>query len=47
LDNVLATPHLGYVTNGLYRTFYGETVRNILDWLDRTAACSPGEAGQR
>jgi phosphoglycerate dehydrogenase-like enzyme len=36
LDNVLATPHLGYVTEGLYRTFYGDTVRNIMDWLDRS-----------
>jgi phosphoglycerate dehydrogenase-like enzyme len=36
LDNVLATPHLGYVTEGLYRTFYGDTVRNIVDWLDRS-----------
>ncbi len=35
LDNVLATPHLGYVTEELYRTFYGDTVRNIVDWLDR------------
>jgi phosphoglycerate dehydrogenase-like enzyme len=36
LDNVLATPHLGYVTEGLYRTFYGDTVRNIVDWLARS-----------
>ncbi|WP_428486347.1 D-2-hydroxyacid dehydrogenase family protein [Rhodopila sp.] len=35
MDNVLATPHLGYVSEGLYRTFYGDTVRNIVDWLDR------------
>ncbi len=35
LDNVLATPHLGYVTEQLYRTFYGDTVRNIVAWLDR------------
>lgn len=34
-DNVLATPHLGYLTEGLYQTFYGDTVRNIVDWLDR------------
>jgi phosphoglycerate dehydrogenase-like enzyme len=26
LDNVLATPHLGYVTEGNYRTFYGGVV---------------------
>src|SRR5262244_3163352 len=24
LDNVLATPHIGYVTEDLYRTFYGD-----------------------
>src|SRR6266853_3620528 len=26
LDNVLATPHLGYVSHGLYKTFYEDTV---------------------
>jgi phosphoglycerate dehydrogenase-like enzyme len=35
LENVIATPHLGYVAESLYRTFYGDTVRNIVDWLDR------------
>ena len=34
LDNVLATPHLGYVSRGLYKTFYGDTVSNIRKWLD-------------
>ncbi|MCP3710691.1 D-2-hydroxyacid dehydrogenase family protein [Paraburkholderia sp. CNPSo 3274] len=33
LPNVLATPHIGYVSNELYRTFYGDTVRNIVEWL--------------
>jgi phosphoglycerate dehydrogenase-like enzyme len=33
LDNVLATPHLGYVSRELYKTFYGDTVKNILQWL--------------
>jgi hypothetical protein len=34
LDNVLATPHLGYVSEGLYKTFYEDTVSNIRKWLD-------------
>ncbi|WOD13738.1 D-2-hydroxyacid dehydrogenase family protein [Paraburkholderia kirstenboschensis] len=34
--NVLATPHIGYVTRELYQTFYGDTVRNIVEWLDQT-----------
>jgi phosphoglycerate dehydrogenase-like enzyme len=33
LDNVLATPHLGFVARELYRTFYGDTVKNIERWL--------------
>jgi phosphoglycerate dehydrogenase-like enzyme len=38
LENVLATPHVGYVTDTLYRTFYGDVVANISAWLDRTYA---------
>ncbi len=34
LPNVLATPHIGYVSKELYRTFYGDTVKNIVRWLD-------------
>ncbi len=34
LDNVLATPHVGYVSDGLYKTFYEDTVSNIRKWLD-------------
>src|SRR3989475_7424409 len=34
LDNVLATPHIGYVSDGLYKTFYEDTVLNIRQWLD-------------
>jgi phosphoglycerate dehydrogenase-like enzyme len=33
LDNVLATPHLGFVARELYRTFYADTVENIVRWL--------------
>jgi phosphoglycerate dehydrogenase-like enzyme len=33
LDNVLVTPHIGYVAGELYRTFYGDTVKNIMRWL--------------
>jgi phosphoglycerate dehydrogenase-like enzyme len=34
LDNVLATPHIGYVSAGLYKTFYEDTVSNIRQWLN-------------
>jgi phosphoglycerate dehydrogenase-like enzyme len=34
LDNVLATPHIGYVSRGLYKAFYEDTVANIRNWLD-------------
>jgi phosphoglycerate dehydrogenase-like enzyme len=34
LDNVLATPHIGYVSHGLYKTFYEDTVSNVRKWLD-------------
>jgi phosphoglycerate dehydrogenase-like enzyme len=34
LDNVLATPHIAYVSQGLYKTFYEDTVSNIRKWLD-------------
>jgi phosphoglycerate dehydrogenase-like enzyme len=30
LDNVLATPCFGFVARELYRTFYGDTVENIV-----------------
>jgi phosphoglycerate dehydrogenase-like enzyme len=38
LDNVLATPHIGYVSKGLYRTFYEDSVSNIRKWLDTRQA---------
>lgn len=34
LDNVLTTPHIGYVTEGLYRTFYGDAAPSIAAWLN-------------
>ena len=34
LDNILATPHIGYVSRGLYKTFYEDTVSNVRKWLD-------------
>src|ERR1700693_4932165 len=37
LPNLLATPHIGYVSRGLYERFYRDTVQNILHWLDRSA----------
>ncbi|MFF5209028.1 D-2-hydroxyacid dehydrogenase family protein [Streptosporangium sp. NPDC000396] len=33
LPNVLATPHLGYVTQANYRTYYGEAVQDIEAFL--------------
>jgi phosphoglycerate dehydrogenase-like enzyme len=44
LDNVLSTPHIGYVARDLYRTFYGDTVKNITRWLgDRDESDETGE----
>jgi phosphoglycerate dehydrogenase-like enzyme len=34
LPNVLATPHLGYVSRENYRTYYGEAVEDIRAFLD-------------
>jgi phosphoglycerate dehydrogenase-like enzyme len=33
LDNVIATPHIGYVADRVYRTFYGEAAAKIARWL--------------
>jgi phosphoglycerate dehydrogenase-like enzyme len=33
LDNVLATPHIGFVTEDTYRLFYQDTVHAIESWL--------------
>jgi D-isomer specific 2-hydroxyacid dehydrogenase, NAD binding domain len=36
--NLLATPHIGYVSRGLYARFYRDTVANNCRWLDGRAA---------
>jgi phosphoglycerate dehydrogenase-like enzyme len=36
LPNVLGTPHIGYVADDLYRTFYQDTVSNIVSWMERS-----------
>ncbi len=38
LDNVLATPHLGYVSRDQYAVFYGDTVEHVAAWLDAQAS---------
>ena len=38
LPNLLATPHIGYVSRGLYARFYEDTVANISRWLDGQVA---------
>jgi phosphoglycerate dehydrogenase-like enzyme len=37
LENILATPHIGYVTEDLYRTFYGDAAANIAKWFEVNA----------
>jgi phosphoglycerate dehydrogenase-like enzyme len=34
MDNVLATSHIGYVTEETYRVFYGDTVKAVEEWLE-------------
>ena len=34
LDNVVMTPHLGYVTAENYHRYYGGMVEDIRSWLD-------------
>ncbi len=34
--NTVLTPHLGYVTDGGYRLFYGDAVEDIAAWRDGT-----------
>nr|WP_319431712.1 D-2-hydroxyacid dehydrogenase family protein [Mycobacterium sp. RTGN5] len=35
LDNVIATPHIGYVADRPYRIFFRDAVAAITEWLDR------------
>jgi phosphoglycerate dehydrogenase-like enzyme len=37
LENILATPHIGYVSEDLYRTFYGDASVGIAKWLEANA----------
>lgn len=37
LPNLLATPHIGYVSRALYERFYQDTISNIIRWLDGKA----------
>jgi phosphoglycerate dehydrogenase-like enzyme len=55
LPNLLATPHIGYVTQANYETYFREAVEDIEAWLDGRVlrplntpsdARSPGGAGQ-
>ena len=46
LDNVLATPHIGYVAEDLYRTFYRDAAAAISAWLDETADETTKESGR-
>jgi phosphoglycerate dehydrogenase-like enzyme len=34
LDNVIASPHIGYVTRESYNVWYSKVVEDILAWLD-------------
>ena len=36
LDNVLLSPHMGFVTQDLLRCFYEQTVEDVLAWMDGT-----------
>jgi phosphoglycerate dehydrogenase-like enzyme len=47
LPSLLATPHIGYVSRGLYTRFYQDTVANISSWLDGQAAARGDIAHQQ
>ena len=35
LPNVLATPHIGYVTENTYKLFFDDTIKIIKNWIER------------
>jgi phosphoglycerate dehydrogenase-like enzyme len=37
IENLLATPHIGFVAEDLYRTFYGDAAAAIGAWLEKQA----------
>jgi phosphoglycerate dehydrogenase-like enzyme len=37
MDNVTLLPHLGYVSEDVYATFWGESIENVEAWLDGKA----------
>jgi phosphoglycerate dehydrogenase-like enzyme len=41
LDRLLATPHIGYVSRGLYERFYRDMAANIAAWLESAAPAGP------
>lgn len=36
LENAVLTPHIGYVADRPYRIFFGDAVRAIAEWMDRS-----------
>jgi len=44
LDRLIATPHLGYVTEETYRVYYGQAVEDIVAWLAGTPLRLLGES---
>jgi phosphoglycerate dehydrogenase-like enzyme len=35
IENLLATPHVGFVAEDLYRTFYGDAAAAIAAWIEK------------
>jgi phosphoglycerate dehydrogenase-like enzyme len=46
LENVLATPHIGYVGEDLYRTFYTDAVASIRKWFEESHPTAANTATQ-